>query len=153
MNYPVVLHKDPDSDYGVTVPDLPGCYSAGKTVDEALAMAKEAIELHLEGLIDEGQPVPAPGSIERHRQNSDYGEGTWAIVAIDPAGLRVNAKRINITVPERILDAIDRFTGERGQTRSGFLVEAATEYMGRSGSRKSAGRAKPSNEGRQTKGK
>ncbi len=63
MNYPVVLHKDKTSDYGVTVPDLPGCFSAGKTVDEALAMAKEAIELHLEGLTDEGQPVPRPGRL------------------------------------------------------------------------------------------
>jgi predicted RNase H-like HicB family nuclease len=81
MNYPVVLHKDSDSDYGVTVPDLPGCFSAGKTVDEALAMAKEAIELHLEGLIDEGQPVPRPGSIEHHRENSAYSGGTWATVA------------------------------------------------------------------------
>ena len=69
MNYPVVLHKDRDSDYGVTVPDLPGCFSAGKTVDEALAMAKEAIELHLEGLIHEGQPIPRPSGIEQHQQN------------------------------------------------------------------------------------
>ena len=153
MNYPVVLHKDPDSDYGVTVPDLLGCFSAGKTVDEALAMAKEAIELHLEGLIDEGQPVPAPGSIERHRQNSDYCEGTWAIVAIDPAGLRVNAKRINITVPERILDAIDRFTEERGQIRSGFLVEAATEYLGRNGGRPLPRQAKPPTKGRHRNGR
>jgi predicted RNase H-like HicB family nuclease len=133
MNYPVVLHKDRSSDYGVTVPDLPGCFSAGKTADEALAMAKEAIELHLEGLVAEGLPVPRPGGIERHQQAPEYQGGTWALVAIDPASLRVNAKRINITVPERVLDAIDRFTHERGQTRSGFLVEAATEHMGRSG--------------------
>ena len=59
MNYPIVIHKDKRSDYGVTVPDLPGCFSAGGTLDEALAMAKEAIELHLEGLIEEGQPIPA----------------------------------------------------------------------------------------------
>ncbi len=68
MNYPVVLHKDRDSDYGVIVPDLPGCFAAGKTVDEALAMAKEAIELHLEGLIDNGQQVPCPGSVEQHQR-------------------------------------------------------------------------------------
>ena len=60
-------------------------------------------------------------------------------MSIDPAGLRVNAKRINITVPERILDAIDRFSQERGQTRSGFLVEAATEYMGCAGGRSPSG--------------
>jgi predicted RNase H-like HicB family nuclease len=153
MNYPVVLHKDRDSDYGVTVPDLPGCFSAGKTVDEALAMAKEAIELHLEGLIDEGQPIPRPGSIDQHQHTAAYRGGTWALVTIDPAGLRVNAKRINITIPERILDAIDRFTEKRGQTRSGFLVEAATEHMGRSGGRSTAGRPRPSTRGRHAKGR
>jgi len=153
MNYPVVLHKDRDSDYGATVPDLPGCFSAGKTVDEALAMAKEAIELHLEGLIDEGQPVPRPGSVEQHQRNPDYRGGTWALVSIDPAGLRVNAKRINITVPERILDAIDRFTRKRGQTRSAFLVEAATEHMGRAGGRSPSGHAKQSTKAHQAKGK
>ena len=57
MNYPVVIHKDRKSDYGVSVPDLPGCVSAGATVDDALAMAREAIELHLEGLIEEGSEV------------------------------------------------------------------------------------------------
>ncbi len=153
MNYPIVLHKDRDSDYGVTVPDLPGCFSAGKTVDEALAMAKEAIELHREGLIHEGQPIPRPGGIEQYQQSADYRGGTWALVSIDPAGLRVNAKRINITIPERILDAIDRFSQKRGQTRSGFLVEAATEHMGRAGRRSPSGRAKPSAKARQANGK
>ena len=43
MRYPVVIHKDPDSDYGVTVPDLPGCFTAGDTVDDAIAQAAEAI--------------------------------------------------------------------------------------------------------------
>jgi metal-responsive CopG/Arc/MetJ family transcriptional regulator len=64
----------------------------------------------------------------------------------------VNAKRINITIPERILDAIDRFSQKRGQTRSGFLVEAATEHIGRAGGRSPSGRAKPSAKARQTNG-
>ena len=50
MRYPVVIHKDHNSDYGVTVPDLPGCFSAAETMDEALREAVEAIECHLEGL-------------------------------------------------------------------------------------------------------
>jgi predicted RNase H-like HicB family nuclease len=133
MNYPVVLHKDKTSDYGVAVPDLPGCFSAGRTVDEALAMAKEAIELHLEGLIAQGQSIPRPCEIDHHQRNPQYRGGLWAVVSIDPAGLRVHAKRVNITVPERVLDAVDRFARERGQTRSGLLVEAATEFMGRAG--------------------
>ena len=94
-------------------------------------MAKEAIELHLEGLIADGKPVPRPGRIDQHQRHPDWRGGTWALVSIDPARLRVNAKRINITVPERILDAIDRWAQEHGQTRSGLLAEAAVRYMGR----------------------
>ena len=129
MHYPIVIHKDPDSDYGVTVPDLPGCFSAGATVDEALAMAKEAIELHLEGLIEEGEPIPAAGDIETYRRKRDYRGGTWAIVTIDPSGLRLRSKRINVTIPERILDAVDRYASRHGETRSGLLVKAVTRYM------------------------
>jgi predicted RNase H-like HicB family nuclease len=133
MNYPVVIHKEKRSDFGVTVPDLPGCFSAGGSLDEALNMAKEAIELHLEGLVEEGLPIPAPGNIEAHQRNPDFGGGTWAVVAVDQSTLRVRAKRINITMPERILDAVDRYADERGETRSGLLVRAVSEYMGRKG--------------------
>jgi predicted RNase H-like HicB family nuclease len=130
MNYPIVIHKDKGSDYGVTVPDLPGCFSAGRTLDEALAMAKEAIELHLEGLIEAGETVPRPGSIETHRRKADYRGGTWAVVSINAAHLRVNAKRINITIPQRVLDAVDRYAHQAGATRSGLLVRAAKAYIG-----------------------
>jgi predicted RNase H-like HicB family nuclease len=131
MIFPVVIHKDPRSDYGVTVPDLPGCFSAGHTIDEALAMAKEAIELHLEGLAEQGQAIPCPGSIEDHRSHRDFRGGTWALVTIDEATMRVKAVRLNITMPERVLDAVDRFAARHGETRSGLLVRAVTSYIGR----------------------
>lgn len=131
MNYPIVIHKDKGSDYGVTVPDLPGCFSAGRTLDEALASAREAIELHVEGLIADGLPVPQPDRIEEQQRKAEYRGGTWAVVSIDPGSLRTKAVRVNITVPERVLDAMDRFARSAGQTRSGLLVEAVTAYMGR----------------------
>lgn len=83
LHYPVVLHKDRTSDFGVTVPDLPGCFSAGSSVDEALALAKEAIELHLEGLIDDGLPIPEPSGVDKHAADRDFAGGTWEIVGID----------------------------------------------------------------------
>jgi predicted RNase H-like HicB family nuclease len=60
MRYPVVIHKDPDSDYSVTFPDLPGCFTAGESIEEALAMAVEAAELHIEGCLEEGIAVADP---------------------------------------------------------------------------------------------
>ncbi len=83
MNYPIVIHKDPDSDYGVTVPDLPGCFSAGSTIDESLSMAREAIELYLEVLVEDGREVPDASPIDRLRSNPDYADGIWAIVSAD----------------------------------------------------------------------
>ena len=61
MRYLVVVEKGPTS-YGAYVPDLPGCVAAGETQDEVLSLIREAIELHLEGLKDEGQSVPTPSS-------------------------------------------------------------------------------------------
>jgi predicted RNase H-like HicB family nuclease len=83
MHFPIVLHKDRDSDYGVSVPDLPGCFSAGRTIDEAIEMAREAIELHLEGLIDQGESIPTPQSIEQHQHDPRWQGGVWAIVSVD----------------------------------------------------------------------
>ena len=129
MRYPVVIHKDPESDYGVTVPDLPGCFSAGGTMDEALQEAVEAIETHLEGLLLDGEPIPAPKSIDEHQTNPDYADGVWALVAVDITKLSGKTRRINITLPERVLNVMDKYAAEHGGTRSGLIAEAAIEYI------------------------
>jgi len=131
MNYPVVIYKDKKSAYGVSVPDLAGCISGGATVDEALAMAREAIELHLEGLIEEHGVVPLPSPIETLQTDPDYAGGIWAIVTVDESTLRVKVARVGITMPQRVLDAIDRYAKAHGETRSGLLARAAVGYIGR----------------------
>ena len=84
MNFLVAIHKDPDSDYGVTVPDLPGCFSAGSTFTEALTMAKEAIELHLECLLDDGQELPDPHTdIADFLKDPILADAIWALVSVD----------------------------------------------------------------------
>ena len=72
MRFPIVIHKDKDSCYGVTVPDLPGCISAGETLDQAFGMAREAIECHVEGMLMGGQPIPKPRSFTFHQANKDF---------------------------------------------------------------------------------
>jgi predicted RNase H-like HicB family nuclease len=83
MHYPIAIHKDPDSDYGVTVPDLPGCFSAGSTVDEAMLMAREAIELYLDTLIEEGREIPLPSEVEVLKQRPEFADAMWAFVTVD----------------------------------------------------------------------
>ncbi len=129
MRFPVVIHKDKNSDYGVTVPDLPECFSAGDTADEALSNAVEAIECHIEGLLIDGEPIPHRQPIEHHRSKREFSGGIWALVDVDLSKLSGKAKRVNITLPERILVQIDSFASKTGDTRSGFLAHAALEYV------------------------
>ena len=119
MRFPIVIHKDSDSDYGVTIPDLPGCFSVGATTDEALSNAIEAIECHIEGLMIDGEAVPSPRSVEFHRSNKSFRGGVWALVDVDVSKLSGKAKRVNITLPERLLAQIDSFAARKGGTRSG----------------------------------
>jgi len=105
MRYPVVIHKDKSSDYGVTVPDLPGCFSAGETMEDAMTQVVEAIECHLEGLLFDGDAIPEAQLIEMHLKNKDFAGGTWVLV--------------------------DEQAKRKGESRSGLLARAALEYIGR----------------------
>jgi predicted RNase H-like HicB family nuclease len=129
MKYSVVLHKDPQSDYSVTVPDLPGCFSAGSTIEEALTMVKEAIECHIEGMFLDGEFIPKLFPFEEHQANPKYSDGIWGIVEIDISQLSSKAKRINIMLPEYLLDTVDNYARKHGETRSGLLAHAITEYL------------------------
>ncbi len=129
MRYPVVLHKDVDSDYGVTVPDLPGCFSAGESIDEALAEVVEAIECHIEGLLIVGEPVPLPTSIETHQDDPEYAGGVWALVTVDLSKLSGKTTQVDITVPEQLLALVDQYAAQQGETRSGLVAQATLEYI------------------------
>lgn len=130
MRYPIVIEAgDSKHAFGVVVPDLPGCFSAGDTMDDALNNAREAILLHLEGLLDDGKAFPAPSLIEQLQKKRSYRGWTWAVVEVDASELGDKAARINITLPQRILRAVDAYARKQGETRSGFIARAALDAM------------------------
>ncbi len=129
MRYPVVLHTDDGIRFGVTVPDLPGCFSAGNTFDDALSSVVEAINLHLEGMAEDGEDIPVPRPIAEHRQNPDFDGGVWALVDVDVTRFDGHCEKVNITLPSRLLTKIDDYTRAHGTTRSGFLADAARQAM------------------------
>ena len=131
MNYPVVIHKDAASDFGVTVPDLPGCFSAGRTMEDALTNAEEAITAHVEGLLLDGESIPESRRIEFHLSNDEYAGGIWAVLTVDFARLAGKARRVNITIPERVLSRVDDYAKRTGHSRSGLIAAAALEYITR----------------------
>jgi predicted RNase H-like HicB family nuclease len=131
MKFSVVVHKDTDTDYGVIVPDVPGCYSAGSTVTEALENVKEALSLHFEGLIEDGDPLPQPQAIDTHIGNAEFAGGIWAVVDFDVTPYMGKAVRFNASLPENLLLRIDdRVKNDhRYASRSGFLAAAALKEL------------------------
>jgi len=126
-DYIALIHKDADSEYGVSFPDLPGCVSAGATMDEARINAEEALALHVEGLIEDGQAIPAPSSLDAVMAYPENRDGAVIIVPLKAAVPRT--VRVNVTLPETTLREIDAFAEANGFTRSGLLAQAAKRMM------------------------
>jgi predicted RNase H-like HicB family nuclease len=117
------------SAFGVVVPDLPGCFSAGDTAEEAFENARIAIELHCEELAASGKALPDPNPLKTWRANREYKGWTWGIVDVPVEKFFGPAEKINITVPALTLRRIDDYVHKHGETRSGFLVKAAERAM------------------------
>ena len=127
MRYIAFIHKEPDSVYGVSFPDLPGCISAGETIDEAVRNAVEALSGHVRMLEADGDPVPAPRDFDAVMADPDleedrHGAMTTIVALVRDRG---STARINVSFDLGLLEAIDAAAKARKQTRSAFLASAA----------------------------
>jgi predicted RNase H-like HicB family nuclease len=84
MQYIGLIHKDASSDYGVSFPDFPGVITAGKDLDDARALAEEALALHVEGLIEDGEVIPQASSLEVIMTNPEHRDGVAILVWLKP---------------------------------------------------------------------
>lgn len=117
--YIALLRKEASTDFGVDFPDFPGCVTAGKTLDDARRMAVEALELHVEGMREDGEPIPEPSSLDVIMNDLENRDAVAFLVEI---GARPpKTVRINVMLPQDVVVAIDRVT----TNRSRFLAEAA----------------------------
>src|SRR5271166_2070799 len=126
MRYPIAIEpRTEHSDYGVVIPDLPGCFSAGDTLEEAIAGAEEAGLAWIDAALDAGESVPPPSSLEAIRAKPQYSGWILSLVTIDPAALDDTVERVNITLPRRILRRLDEEARAAGDTRSGYIAKLA----------------------------
>jgi predicted RNase H-like HicB family nuclease len=116
-----IVHKDEGSAFGVTFPDLPGCFSAADEIDEVLPNACDALALWFEDT-----PEVAPLRLDQVQALAadDLRDGAF-IIAVP--WIRNNGKiaRVNLSLDQAMLDAIDKAAVERSLTRSAFLTQAA----------------------------
>ena len=122
--YPIAIEPGTATTaFGVVVPDLPGCFSAGDTLDEALANAEEAVTGWIDAALNSGDAIPPPSSLEAVRANPDYAGWTYGVVSVDPALLDNAVERINVTLPRRVLRRLDAMAKAAGDSRSGFIAK------------------------------
>lgn len=117
--YIALLRKEARSDFGVNFPDFPGCVTAGKSLEEARLMAVEALELHIKGMVEDHDPIPEPSSLDFIMDDADNRDGV--IFLVDVAAKPAKNVRVNVMLPENVVEAIDRKTNNRSR----WLTDAA----------------------------
>lgn len=122
MQYIAIVHKDEDSAYGVTFPDLDGCFAAADTEEELLSKAIEALDLYFE---DGDIVAPHPNSISsiRSRFGDDLAEGAF-LISVPWIPRSTKQVRANISLDAGTLAAIDAAAEALGLSRSAFVVQA-----------------------------
>jgi predicted RNase H-like HicB family nuclease len=129
MRYPVAIEPGTETEaFGVVVPDLPGRFSAGDTMEEAMAKAEGDIAAWIETALDSRWDTPRPSSVDALRKkHREWKAWVWAVVAVDPAVLDDTRERVNISLPRRVLHRIDALARATGETRSGYIAWMALE--------------------------
>jgi predicted RNase H-like HicB family nuclease len=128
VRYPIAIEPGTDATaFGVVVPDLPGCFSAGDSLDEAMTGAEEAAAAWIDAALDAGEAPPQPSSLEALRQRSEYAGWIFGVITLDPALLDDTVERVNISLPRRVLKRLDALASSAGESRSGFIAQLTLE--------------------------
>lgn len=122
------LAEQVDEGYSVFFPDFPGFGSAGDTLEETRKNVKEGLIAHIELMVEDGETIPTPTSLDDIMKLSDA-EGCIPLIVpiVAPSG---KAQRINITMDSALLNALDIAAHSQHKTRSALLAEAAQRLLG-----------------------
>ena len=131
MLYPIAIEPgDAEHAFGVIVPDIPGCFSAGESLQEAIEAAHEAICGHLELLAEADEDIPAASTVDELARREDLQGCTWALVNVDITPYLGKAEKINVTLPGRLLRKLDQAVANgQFRSRSGALAEGAERLL------------------------
>jgi predicted RNase H-like HicB family nuclease len=125
--YAGLIRRQTENDYRVSFPDFPGLITAGSTLDEARAMAGEVLALKIKVLAGDDKPIPEPSPFEFNM--TDSGSRAVAVILVPVTSPAPKNMSVNITLPDDVLAAIDRFAEYSGLSRSGFIENAAKKAM------------------------
>lgn len=116
--------------FGVSFPDIPGAVSMGCSEEDVIRKGSEALTFHVAGMVEEGEPLPRQRSLAELKLDPTFREAVAdAVVALVPFEMPGKSVRLNISMDENLLHAVDRAAQAAGQSRSAFLAEAARQRI------------------------
>jgi len=119
----MIVYKSEDSGYGGLLPDFPGCFPMGETLDALLADVQDAVETWMEG--EDPAIFPTPTSLDVVQTSPDAKNRALVLVDVNTAFLEQVTERVNITIPRYALAAIDKMAKSQGLSRSAYMVRSS----------------------------
>jgi predicted RNase H-like HicB family nuclease len=131
--YMAIVHQEGDSAYGVWFPDLPGCYGAGDTEDEALASAKKSLMLYAEDALNDGEELPAPRDVRQLRNDASVqeslGESNGFLVSVPLIINSGRTKRVSLDFDLALVESIDEVSKECKLTRKAWVEQVVRDWL------------------------
>ena len=122
--YIAVIEKENTKQFGVIFPDFLGCVRVGKNLEEAEEMAQEALQMHIDGMLKDGEDLPRAKTLDEIKKKFKKSE-IFLLVAVK---IKTKATRINITIDEKLLRKLDKFLLNRNETRSSFFAKSIENH-------------------------
>jgi predicted RNase H-like HicB family nuclease len=146
--YVAVIHKDEDTAYGAYFPDLPGCFAAGDTEDEALENLRVSLRMYADDLAEDGHALPRPRTVRDVVADPEVKESIWdgyGFIVLVPLLYAGKKRRVNVSLDPSLIAAVDEAARIAGTNRSDFLASVAwREVEATTGAVKVEAKKKPS---------
>ncbi len=124
-----LIHEE-NGVFGISFPDFPGCISTADTAEAAIANGSEALTFHVAGMVEDGETLPEPRNLSQLRGDTDFlADAAGAVIAMVQYEVPGRSVRINISIDENLLSSIDMSANANGESRSGWLADAAKRRL------------------------
>jgi predicted RNase H-like HicB family nuclease len=130
MQIVALVYRQNDA-FGLSFPDLPGCVSAANSLDDLLQDGKEALDLHVEGMLADGEVLPQFRSLDSLKKDETLAEdfAEAELVTLLPVDMPGRSVKVTITMEEHLLQRLNTAAERQGYTRSGFIADAVRRKL------------------------
>lgn len=124
-----LIHEE-DGVFGISLPDFPGATSTGRSEEEVIRKGSEMLTFHVSGMMEDGDAIPVLRSLAELKKDREFRAATKdSVLALIPFDMPGKSVRLNISMDQNLLDAVDRAAQAAGQSRSAFLAQAARQRV------------------------